>query len=390
MNINQIEITGFKGIPNLVIHPKQINILVGKNNTGKTSILEAINCTIEASMFSMQHTYKPHLSSFINVNKKEAKVLIKLENENKYLLLSKPELTEIIPEFKKQLLTITKSISQPRQISEAEWKKVDELIDRILSNEDLLHKIDDKSIRIESEGKKSYILSYPPTIAKELEQVTDYVNKNMFHGRGPPLLFFLMQPHRYFSLSTDETAVKTLAFIKRLTVNETLLSSLNKSKISEIENYLKERNILENLERFDIDRLLFKNSEKEYEIPFSFMGEGFKALIGLFVQIPKEVKIVLIEEPENHMHPAYTEEIIRQIIDFSIINRVQFFITTHNSDILDLVSTDTLEPKYQEYLSNELNLIRLDSFDNEIVVQELDKKEALEELEDLKIDLRGK
>ena len=69
---------------------------------------------------------------------------------------------------------------------------------------------------------------------------------------------------------------------------------------------------------------------------------------------------------------------------------IQFFITTHNSDILDVVSTDILAPNYQEYLSKELNIIRLDCLGKDIIAQELNRKEALEELEDLKIDLRGK
>ena len=202
---------------------------------------------------------------------------------------------------------------------------------------------------------------------------------------------FLLLPgsRRYFDLRTEQNNEKTLTFIKKLIVKDKL-SSLNKSKINEIENYIKTKKILENLERFDIDKLLFKNNVKEYEIPFSFMGDGFKALIGLIVQMTKEAKIVLIEEPENHMHPAYIKEIVQQIINLSIENDIQFFITTHNSDILDIVSTDVLEQRHQEYLSKELNLIRLDFLNEDIAVQELNQKETLEELEDLKLDLRGR
>ena len=112
--------------------------------------------------------------------------------------------------------------------------------------------------------------------------------------------------------------------------------------------------------------------------------------IGLILGTSKETKIVLIEEPENHMHPAYIKELIRQIIDFSMVNNIQFFITTHNSDILDIVTNGLIEPQYQEYLSKELNIIRLDCLDDDIMVQELNRADALEELEDLKTDLRGK
>ena len=113
MKINEVEISGFKGIKNLAIRPKQINIIVGKNNTGKTSILEAINCTLGIDMINMQIKYDPHLSSLINVNEKESKVVVKLDNENKYLLLIRPELKDVLSDFKKELIDRIKSISVP-------------------------------------------------------------------------------------------------------------------------------------------------------------------------------------------------------------------------------------------------------------------------------------
>lgn len=388
MKINEIEILGFKGIPHLTIHPKQINILVGKNNTGKTSILEAINSTLELSMYEMQLKYEPHLSNLINVNKKESKVVVKLENETKYLLLKSPELKEIIPEFKKQLIDKIKAIS-PRRNNKAGWEKTEELLDKALSKNDLISEIERESIRVESGNKVFYIFSYTDLILKEIEPLLEYINKTIFRVSRNVFPILLRQP-RFIYPQTEEKSKKTLTFITDLAINERLISTLTKSKINEIENYLNDRKILENLERFDFDKLLFKNNENEYEIPFSFMGDGFKSLIGLITRTSNETKIILIEEPENHMHPIYIKELIRQIIDFSISKDIQFFITTHNSDVLDVVSTDMLEPKYQDYLSKELNIIRLECLDDDIIAQELNREEALEELEELKLDLRGR
>lgn len=389
MKINEVEISGFKGIPYLVIRPKQINILVGKNNTGKTSILEAINSTLEVSMSGMQIKYGPHLSSLININKKESKVVVKLENENKYLLLRRPELKEIIPEFKKQLIDRIKAVS-PRANNKSEWEKAEEMLDEILTNDDLLSEIEKESVRIESAGKTFYIFSYTPLILKEIKPLIDYINKKILHEIHEHMISLLLTNPRFFHSESIEKGEKTVSFIKNLALNERLVSSVSKSKINEIENYLKDRKILENLERFDFDKLLFKDDGKEYEIPFSFMGDGLKSLIGLIARTSIENKIVLIEEPENHMHPVYIKEIVRQIIDFSKTNNIQFFITTHSPDILDVVSLDLLELNYQEYLNNELNIIRMESFDKDIVAHELNRQEAKEELEEIKLDLRGR
>ncbi len=173
--------------------------------------------------------------------------------------------------------------------------------------------------------------------------------------------------------------------------NRSKLSELsnNKSKINDIQKYLQTRRILEHLERFDVDMLLFKECDREYQIPFAFMGDGLKALIGLIAQTVIENKIVLVEEPENRMHPAYIKELVRQILDFSETNNTQFFITTHSSDILETVVEDSLEHTYQEYLSKELRIIHLNTLNGNTVVQELDRKKAQNDLEELLLDLRG-
>lgn len=50
MKISSIEITNFKGIDNLLIQPKHLNIYLGKNGTGKTAILSAISFCLTGQM----------------------------------------------------------------------------------------------------------------------------------------------------------------------------------------------------------------------------------------------------------------------------------------------------------------------------------------------------
>jgi Predicted ATP-dependent endonuclease of the OLD family len=42
MKVNEISIENFKGIDSLKFQPRLLNVIVGRNNTGKTSILEAM------------------------------------------------------------------------------------------------------------------------------------------------------------------------------------------------------------------------------------------------------------------------------------------------------------------------------------------------------------
>ena len=45
MNITQIEVNNFKVFENFTFKPKMLNVITGRNNTGKTTLLEAISIT---------------------------------------------------------------------------------------------------------------------------------------------------------------------------------------------------------------------------------------------------------------------------------------------------------------------------------------------------------
>ena len=63
--IKELNIENFKGITSLVIKPTKINIIVGKNNTGKTSLLEAMDLLFNNEDFSK---YGNYLHDIINYN----------------------------------------------------------------------------------------------------------------------------------------------------------------------------------------------------------------------------------------------------------------------------------------------------------------------------------
>jgi len=46
MKIEQIEIVNFRSIQELVILPKKLNAIIGKNSSGKTNILKAIDLVL--------------------------------------------------------------------------------------------------------------------------------------------------------------------------------------------------------------------------------------------------------------------------------------------------------------------------------------------------------
>ena len=242
------------------------------------------------------------------------------------------------------------------------------------------------SIAIETNDKRkilydSRILGSLPRSLMDLDRLLDYFN------------YFKMRVRKRGDPDLDKTGTP-IAFIRDLMdeSSKARRHDVSKSIINKVQEYLK-GNHFKNLVRFDFDRLLFKRGDKEYEIPYSSMGAGFQSLVALMSLIRGKNKIVLIEEPENHMHPAYMKGLVSNVISLSKDEHVQFFITTHSSDILDLLATDDrLEPECRSYLDRELNLVRLEHLypdERGIVAKSLGREAAKKSLEQINMDLRG-
>ena len=395
MKITNIEIKGFKGMRDLSVQPKSINVITGKNGASKTSLLEAIFYSFDAS--SLASDYTSRLSSLINVDMAKSEVAIKLENETKRLSLDKPEAIDVLAEFKKGVMAnIKEAFRIARMAGDGEAyrtkdekiiEKSEKIVDSMLNDEELAEELMNKSVRIEKGGENKILIDCNSRIKRHMAQLSECL------GEIFGIFEFMINKH-YRSLgSADaglaerEPAIKFIRELRRRTSEKRSSIKLNK-----IQKYLKSGRLDEsfkNLVRVDANALLFEEDGREYEIPFSSMGEGFKAITGLIATIEEENKIVLMEEPESRMHPAYIKELLSQVITLAETSQIQFFISTHSFDILDFLAGDLLEPGHQRYLDEELNLIRLENFEKDVIAAQTDRKDAKKALIDVQMDLRG-
>ena len=92
MEIKNVEITGYKGISHLKFSPKKINILVGKNNTGKTSVLQAIDL-----LFNNTHIMNKNMESYFNIYlKKSITISANTPGKNKKIIIREASEVEIV------------------------------------------------------------------------------------------------------------------------------------------------------------------------------------------------------------------------------------------------------------------------------------------------------
>ncbi|PKP58664.1 MAG: hypothetical protein CVT89_02470 [Candidatus Altiarchaeales archaeon HGW-Altiarchaeales-2] len=423
MQIKELKIENFKGISYLKFSPKKINLIVGRNNTGKTSVLEAIDLLFNPE--NIVQMYGEHLSDIIHTETEYSELVAKIGKSKKKLRISKSYKSEVIYQFKKDvtgafirslnkffaLINLPENIIDTEEIRHKLENKMDEAITPeiigIISKKSvcLLKDSEDKTVRyhlpfseysrisrillpvsleifeqISKQGTKSLnekVLSY--------DEVLSVINANMFE------MFSLFEHPTKISGGKNVVLIKDLSGVKfELEEKDAEM----KRKIRNIESIIKEHNLIENLERLDFDYVTFKDkNEKLSFVPFSFLGDGFKVMVGLLWHISSpnmENKIVLLDEPETHMHPGYILELIKFLIKFSDKLNIRFFITTHSWDFLDLLlDKDNFSQEDQKYLEKDLLLLRMDKLDDSTIPTISDYKDAKYAKDKLFLDLRG-
>lgn len=87
----------------------------------------------------------------------------------------------------------------------------------------------------------------------------------------------------------------------------------------------------------------------QIQVPLSQTGSGFKTILLILVYLhlipyiekqPIKNYIFAFEEPENNLHPAVQRRLMRFIRDFALEQGCYTFVTTHSSVIIDMFSRD--------------------------------------------------
>ncbi len=385
MQIKELNIENFKGITSLVIKPTKINIIVGKNNTGKTSLLEAMDLLFNNEDFSK---YGNYLHDIINYNYESSEIKAKIINGDTNeldLKIEKADFIEGFEKFKKEMIQqITsywkKNPDENPKLKETELDKIfNELID-----EPEIKDLFSKNLRI-TRGNIKEILNY--------YFISDY-RRYILPMR---LIDKLFRKHNIkigflASALTEKTNQKENADRNVFYIRRLLQYKIDKTDVKildRVENIIKEKSLIKNLRRLQFDKVLFEN---EKEVAYLFLGDGFKALVALLWELSSDNlnnNILLLDEPDIHLHPGYINELIRIILTFAMEFNIQFFIATHNSDFISEILEGEFTKEQKKFLEKEFTLFKMDSLKGLTTVDKADYKKAIDIRENLLLDLRG-
>lgn len=309
MYFKKLEIKGFRGIRNLQIDGlKDINLILGKNNCGKTTVLEAIFLLIGLS--------NPQLIVKIN----QFRDLLTSDNEDlRYIFnnldynneLSFKAYMHTPASYRELTIKPLDFFSTDKDITE---KKIEKKMFSTSSTSEEKNKINGLTLlfTVKEEGRKKQESEAKLQLTITLPRFSypkEYIEKMKGYYITPK------------SLTTDN-------------LDEGL---------DEIVKHKMENEIIEVLQKVDPKiqgikfgkNLIYLDIGLDTLIPLNLAGDGIRHILSVILGIYRAKNgILLIDELENGFHYSTLKSVWKAIIESSKKLGVQIFITTHNSETL--------------------------------------------------------
>jgi predicted ATPase len=340
MKIKNITLTNFKRISNAVVPTLEcnndLNVLVGANNSGKTSILDAI-----ADLFKIKNIYWERCLAYhlngdgtlavkanILFNRNEWTALIKIfgsTDEKYHALLAE----NILP----KLENLPIEVFQSHNVKDG----------KLLRSERQSSLTPDCNLEVELAG----VLGD----AKQslLGLIQQMAHNDFYNAYNRPID---LSPSTF--VITNEPFIAERAVINDRTPTSHIPAKLYYVKQNDKEKFEKIRKeilqVFPEIKNFDItlntkdgtfDFVLhedIRTNGKTIEVPYGVadVGMGMQNLLVIVANILLlEPSVVLMDEPDAHMHPALVKNFIEIIKKLS--GKTQFIIATHNVTLIEAV-----------------------------------------------------
>lgn len=377
MYINSIKIKNYRNYEDFYMKFKEgLNVIIGANNAGKTNLLHAINLLKDLNIDINDFNKGDLLRKYNNDYRKESPT-IEIEYEILHEISEDNEKDESI-------------------IKLLPFLGLDKINDIRNSQGDTGKYLVVANIKLKYELNKKYLKDYCELV-KNVKDLNEYLN-----------CLELMQKHYEWNICNgmDDSIIdkKSISNIFKIDyieaerntddvyyetkneINKYIKEEENVKKIKDLANEISEqmegavKEVLQKIDKVvnedekneiglkdgnvsikqgikykpDISngyQIDVRDTTSEYIIPLSHNGVGYNNLINIYMLLKlvelrpgQDFRILCLEEPEAHLHPAMQYKLfkyIKKIDDENKLNQ-QIFVTTHSSNITSVAGIENI------------------------------------------------
>ncbi|MBI3234307.1 MAG: AAA family ATPase [Bacteroidetes bacterium] len=343
--LKQVQLRGYKSIEDVkVVFEKGLNILIGKNASGKSNFLECLNIALGGS-WSRRNRYGYAKLDFLSENKT---VFTSISERVFRLGISSDDNKQEEKYLARERLLINdkiyfdnlpgKEVNENISIHNKRISTIGAVNGRRILNRLASYDISPLFIKFNLPTSVDIIAS-PATLTIELSG--DSANWSQIDS------FLFIEHILLFAESSfgydrkENLSITKSSFLKSLVIDDVIISNLKKYspikdiRFSDLVSIYKEEKVIviENL------RLEFKLNNKW--IPWSQLSDGTKRLFYLITEIANQKGgIVLVEEPELGVHPHQFNQVMEFLKEES--ESKQIIISTHSPQALNQLNEDEL------------------------------------------------
>lgn len=381
-HLSRLAIRDFGPFEELEYSPERINVFVGRNNTGKSSVLRAIDIAVNGNLDDLQISHPLRRGSGHLIKSGKNAAVLEVNNDQTYIFRN---IASIHDNMRDGVLTRLSQELDKFYKNVPEDKKQD-IINYYLSIFDFITVVSKAGV---------FFYPYPREKQFDLNEFVDNYTRIISEKSSKTektrlrYRFYEIIPFDRFPPAQTGSGANVQYVSHSRKINDPDFTS-DEAELIKIENFIKENALVENLQRLTKDYVIYgrkSDSIEEYEkIPYRMHGDGFISLLSILHYLLRaKGGILLIEEPENHLHPQYLEVFVRTLFEYSKKLNVQVFITSHSYDLIQ----EILEYPKTDEDAGAVRIARLQRVGDTITTKEFSVERGRKILTELKLDLRG-